>query len=345
MFADTHCHSIMKYVHKERKNLWQPFTGKLSLKGLINLFVGIPEYSQADFRTLAAGNVQIVFCVLHPPEQKILFHALKYTRTEGFLEKVAGQAISIPPDKIDEYQEPTYNHFDQLKKELQLLIDNKDTSGTINGSSASTKMKVRYEITRNFKDVERVLAYNRNNTKQRTITVVPTIEGLHSLGCGHIEFSGPNKFNVTQNVFLKRLDMIKGLDTDIGKGWFYSPFVANITHAFDNGICGHAQALSQLFKLLFQYAEPYGPELGPLTYEGLNKGLSPFGQKVIKRMLNLDNRAKPGRRIIPDIKHMSTRTRKSYYEIIKGKDIPVIMSHSAVNGKDRLDKYLDPKSN
>jgi microsomal dipeptidase-like Zn-dependent dipeptidase len=151
---------------------------------------------------------------------------------------------------------------------------------------------------------------------------------------------------------MKRVDMIKGV-SGIEGSWNFPPVIANITHAFDNGLCGHAQALSQLFQLLFSYAEPYGPPLGPLTYEGLYKGLSPFGEKVILRMLNLDevskDRSNPGRRIIPDIKHMSTKTRKRYYEMLDDHNanapqeerIPVIMSHAAVNGHPRLDDFLE----
>ena len=85
----------------------------------------------------------------------------------------------------------------------------------------------------------------------------------------------------------------------------------------------------------------------------LNRGLSPLGEDLIKRMLNIDqvslNRAVKGARIIPDIKHMSTRTRKRYYEIVDQHNqqnpnniIPVIMSHAAVNGKPSLDQDLNP---
>jgi len=349
MFADTHCHPLMKYLHKDREDdLWKPFTGGLDLAGIVNMFVGIPAFSQADMKTLAKGNVQIVFCALHPPEQKIMFHALKDSGGEGMLEKVAAQAISIPKGKIDNFQETEYDHWQLLNGELKILTDNENTTSSANGKT------VGYKITRNFEEVKAILDFNRKNKNERTIAIIPTVEGLHALGCGHIEFSGPNPFNVSEETFMKRVDMIKGV-SGIEGSWNFPPLIANITHAFDNGLCGHAQALSQLFQLLFSYAEPYGPPLGPLTYEGLYKGLSPFGEKVILRMLNLDevskSRSNPGRRIIPDLKHMSTQTRKRYYEILDNHNtssaaddkIPVIMSHAAVNGHSKMGDYLEPK--
>jgi len=349
MFADTHCHPLMKYLHKDREDdLWKPFSGGLELAGIINLFVGIPVFSQADMKTLAKGNVQIVFCALHPPEQKIVFHALKDSGGEGLLEKVAAQAISIPKEKIDVYQESSYDHWELLKEELNILTDNESTTSSANGKTIS------YKITQNFEEVKAILDFNRKNKNARQIAIIPTIEGLHALGRGHIDIDGPNDHNVSDTEFMERVDMVKGVSGIVGS-WKFPPLIANITHAFDNGLCGHAQALSQLFQVLFSYAEPYGPPLGPLAYEGLYKGLSPFGEKVILRMLNLDvvskNRPNPGRRIIPDIKHMSTKTRKRYYEILDDHNsvaapedrIPVIMSHAAVNGWAKMGDYLEPK--
>ncbi|MEM9391640.1 MAG: hypothetical protein AAGA02_14275 [Bacteroidota bacterium] len=350
MFADTHVHPLMKYVHNDRKNLWDSFEGPFHFKGLINNFIGIPAFSQADFCRLAQGNVQIIFCALHPPEQKIMFHKLKDSNAEGFLEEVASQAISIPPKKINDFQKPDYDHFEQLTKELQILMSGTSSFTTI--AVKGVQKRAKYFVCKNFIEVEKVLERNKMHRNEHNIAVIPTIEGLHSLGIGHVVFKGENSNpkNVSEAKFLERLDNVKGLSNNEGPGWIYSPIVANLTHAFDNKLCGHAQALSNLFQLLFEYAEPYGPYNGPQQIEGLNKGLTVFGEIVIKRMLNLDGRLNPGKRIIPDIKHMSVRTRIEYYQIIDAYNeanpdniIPVIMSHAAVNGKVRLSDHLDPE--
>ncbi len=331
MFADTHIHPIMKYVHNERKNLWKSISGVIHISGFLNNIVGIPSFSQADMRRLARGNFQVVFCALHPPEHKILFTKANST-WDNLVDGVASQVISIPKEKIKLYREASYDHFKQLELELKNLVDGqqKRRKLRVNGK----RRKCSYKIVKDYSEVEEIVTFNKNQDDYFKIAVVLTIEGLHAIGRGHLDFNDtPNPHNVDDDNFLSRLDRIKGLSNDGGAGWSQSPVLINVTHAFDNGISGHAQALAKVMReKLFKYANS----------GGVNEPLSPFGKKVIRRMLNLD--AQPeGRRIIPDIKHMSTKTRRDYYEIIDAHNsqnsddiIPVIMSHAAVNGKPLL---------
>jgi microsomal dipeptidase-like Zn-dependent dipeptidase len=69
---------------------------------------------------------------------------------------------------------------------------------------------------------------------------------------------------------------------------------------------------------------------------GINEGISPLGEFVIRELLTKS----PGvRRILVDSSHMSIKVRKWYYgflqqwEISTGEKIPVIVSHSGINGK------------
>jgi len=338
MFADTHVHPVMKYVHNERDNLWKSFAGQLRLLALLNNLIGIPAFSQSDMRRLAMGNFQIIFCALHPPEQQIMF-----TPHSGPLgaavDEVAEQIISIPKRVIHACRHATYNHFDQLNKELNLLINKQILSRKL--KIKGKKRYCKFEIAKNFSEVKAIIDFNASQDAEFKIAVVLTIEGLHSLGRGHVIFNNnANPHDVSDEEFMLRLDRVKGITNADGHGWPQSPLIINITHAFDNGICGHAQALSETMrKGLFDYAEEFA---GPRR--GLNKSLSTFGNKVIKRMLNMDEKP-AGRRIIPDIKHMSTATRRDYYAIIDTQNkihpddiIPVIMSHAAVNGKTSINE-------
>lgn len=343
MFADTHVHPVMKYVHNERDNVWKSFAGQLRLLALLNNVIGIPAFSQSDMRRLAAGNFQVIFCALHPPEQQIMF-----TPHSGPLgaavDEVAEQIISIPKHIIRAFRQPSYDHFKQLDKELKLLISKQILSRKLN--IKGKKRLCKYEIVKNFNQVKEIIDFNASQDREFKIAVVLTIEGLHSLGRGHVIFTNnPNPNDVTDQEFMLRLDRVKGITNADGHGWQHSPLIINITHAFDNGICGHAQALSEgMRKSLFDYAEEHGGQR-----RGLNQPLSAFGKRVIKRMLNIDNNP-AGRRIIPDIKHMSTATRRDYYEIIDAHNaqhpddiIPVIMSHAAVNGKPSISEQgYDP---
>lgn len=348
MFADTHVHTLMKYVHNHRKNVWRSFWGPIRLLGFLNNLLGIPAFSQSDLRRLCKGEFQVIFFPLHPPEQKIMYTNLEDTVIEDPFEKLASQVISIPVKKIEDYKRADYNHFAQLNKELDLLINNVGSSRKlrINGK----RVRCTYKVVRDFTEIEQIIQRNRNDERQFTLAIVLTIEGLHSLGKGHTWHNDqPNPFDVDDPTFMQRIDMIKGLDTDQGAGWSISPVVVNVTHAFDNGMFGHAQALSGTFRKIFDYAEPHNSTPNGGFSKGLNQPMSDFGTAIVKRLLNIDQesnqRSQPGKRIIPDIKHMSTKTRRDYYAILDEHNtaqpddiIPVIMSHAAVNAKPSLDE-------
>ena len=359
MFADSHIHPLMKYVHNPKfndvwKNIkWTPFRIPL-----VNDIVGIPPYSQSDFKQLAKGGFQIVFCALHPPEQKILFTSPKSEFGQNVIEKIASQAISIPKKTIDKYQKKSYNHYQTMLAERKLLLDNQNREVRLRIDGK--RRMVKYQVVSDFSEVREIIERNKNNEDQFTIAVVLTIEGVHSLGRGHLSFYGaPNKNNVSDDVLLERLDQVKGINVSASKpGWAQSPIVMNVTHAFQNSICGHSQAFGEGFRKIFKYDEPIDPaDAGLPNYEeALNRPLADIGRRLILRMLNLDEesqqRQDPGKRIIPDIKHMSTKTRKEYYDIIDSfneqepdpaKRIPVVMSHAAVNGKSKLTDHLSPK--
>ncbi|MEM8568682.1 MAG: hypothetical protein AAGF85_19655, partial [Bacteroidota bacterium] len=318
-----------------KDNLWNSFEGPLRLIGLLNNLVGIPAFSQSDMRRLAKGNFQLIFCALHPPEQQILFTNAG-DLLDDIVDTAAAQVISIPKGKIDQYRQPEYDHFKQLDTELKRLTLGQSLSRklTIDGK----RRKCSFKVVKDFSEVKEIIDFNAAQDDEYKIAVVLTVEGLHALGRGHVDFDGHNPHNVNDQEFMLRLDRLKGLTNDDGHGWSHTPIVMNITHAFDNSICGHAQALAKLMReKLFKYAEEFGPNT-----ISLNKPLSEFGQKVIKRMLNIDDNP-AGKRILPDIKHMSTATRRDYYQIIDTHNqanpddiLPVIMSHAAVNGKPLL---------
>lgn len=352
MFADTHVHSVMKYVHLKRDNLWKSFGGQISIVALLNNLIGIPAFSQADMRRLAKGNFQIIFCALHPPEQKIV-----YTKFDGPLgdvvDDVAAQIISIPDERIREFRKPAYDHYQQLQKELDLLIEQEGSSRKV--FVDGKRKKCSYKVTRNFQEVQEVIEFNKQHSNEHKIAIVLTVEGLHSIGRGHLDFDNQaNPMNVDDDTFMARIDRMKGLANDQGAAWIHTPILANLTHAFDNGICGHAQALAEgMRKCVFKYAEEYSSN--PVS-GGLNKPLSALGKLAVERMLGIDQvsqeRVNTGKRIIPDIKHMSVKTRRDYYEIIDTHNaanpndvIPVVMSHAAVNGKvsASADNNYDPK--
>jgi hypothetical protein len=344
MFADSHVHPLMKFLHNDRGNVWESFRGNWFRLRIKDDFVGIPEYSQADFTKLAKARVQIIFCALIPPEQKFMFS--KWAPPVGpKVEKMVSGLLSIPYAKIQGYQSPQYDHYQLLIEERNRLFANANNPVQIRDGGRT--INAQYTICNTFAEVQQVIQRNRTNTNQWTIAVIPAVEGAHALGRGHLHLYGAMNPDAPDALFMERLDKLKGLgaDSDSGKVWQHPPLLMNLTHAFDNGLCGQAQALSGMMRDIFEYDEPYEPhDQGPNFSVGLHKGITPLGERVILRMLNLDAesaaRPNPGRSIIPDIKHMSLPARQRYYEILDqanagrpvDKRIPVVMSHAGVTG-------------
>src|SRR5690606_8837991 len=145
---------------------------------------------------------------------------------------------------------------------------------------------------------------NARSRRSLTIGVVFTLESLHGLGSGHINFNGAaNPFNVSEEVFLNRVDALKGISSGGEKAWEYSPVRVTPAHGFHNSHFGHAQSLSMLFMKIFDYGEPFDTTRVPPKYmAGINQGISETGKKALKRLLGIDevsdNREDPGKRIL-----------------------------------------------
>ncbi|MCH8903141.1 MAG: hypothetical protein IIA45_04430, partial [Bacteroidetes bacterium] len=209
----------------------------------------------------------------------------------------------------------------------------------------------RLEIVNSYARVREIIAENEANNEEFKIAVVITIEGGHALGCGHVvqkTNSNRNDSNTPANVdeakLLERVNALKGVGSAGTPAWEPTPLWITLAHAFGNNIIGNAQALPKFYKPKLRFFEPHwkGTESGDTIPEyelTLNKGMTPTGEKIIKRLLGIDGNNQ-GRRILIDIKHMSIRSRLKYYEILDvnkaqypDDNIPIILSHGGVNGE------------
>jgi microsomal dipeptidase-like Zn-dependent dipeptidase len=345
IFSDIHCHTFLKYVQNDVTDLWDP----IGRPNFISKALGLVRFTAADLRKLAEGDVQIICVTLTPPEQKLFFFQGGIPRF--LLNRFTTFISTIPADKVKFYQSPDYDHFELLNQELRLCLKGQNVTQEIRLPSTGKKTLCRYKVVKNFGEIAAILEANKNNTDERTIAVVLTIEAFHALGRGHIEFNGaPNKFNVSDEMILKRIDALKGIGSAEVAAWEQSPLWITIAHAVNNDICGHAQPLTDRFRSFLDYSEPFDGKKGPPKYQScLNTGLKPLGKAVIERMLGIDavSLARPdrGKRILVDTKHLSTRSRQDFYDILDAYHaaqptdiIPVVSSHAAVNGKPRLDE-------
>ncbi|NND15090.1 MAG: peptidase M19, partial [Eudoraea sp.] len=218
-------------------------------------------------------------------------------KPELLLDMGANFALGVSDKRIDFIQGIT-DYFEDLEREYNFYRQ-------IDGKLISLKKgQYRYKLVRHMADIE---SYEAKDEIQgiKTIFLIVSIEGLHVLNTGLRVAHDPQK--VMQN-----LETIRN--------WEYRPFFITIAHHFWNHFCGHAASLSGL---ILKYTD---------QSEGINTGFTPLGLDVLKRMLDNSD----GKRIIPDVKHMSPQAREEYYALLDSEsgytDVPIIISHGACNG-------------
>ncbi|WP_290793043.1 membrane dipeptidase [Flavihumibacter sp. UBA7668] len=138
--------------------------------------------------------------------------------------------------------------------------------------------------------------------------IVLSIEGAHVFNTGLGEFGRtPDPDEVVEKVRAV-------------KQWEHPPVFITFAHNFYNDLCGHAPSLEIL---------------GPLVNQknGMNEGFTELGIKTLHELLS-DEQGAP---ILIDIKHMSLKARKQYFEILEtdyapSQWLPIIVSHGGVTG-------------
>lgn len=151
-----------------------------------------------------------------------------------------------------------------------------------------------------------------------SVAIITTIEGAHVFNSG----LGTYGKDTREQEVLSNIAKIKK--------WKYPPLFITLAHNFNNDLCGHASSLERLGPLVDQS-------------ENLDNGFSKLGLKVVKELLLGSD--KP---IYIDIKHMSLKSRNSYFWMIENEfqnRFPIIVSHGAVTGlnlQGRNNGSIDP---
>ena len=157
----------------------------------------------------------------------------------------------------------------------------------------------RWDFANSYEEVRSILKENNK------IAVIPTIEGAHVLNTG----LGLYGRSLDESEIFHNIDLLKK--------WDHPPLFITFAHNFYNDLCGHARSL-----------DPLGPLVN--QFPGLNIGFTELGFKVAHKLLE-------GKPIYLDIKHMSVKSRKQYYELLQHEyqnQIPIIVSHGAITGVD-----------
>ncbi len=310
-YVDIHCHPSLKPYSKSfkynptKQNALDPnlknsiwhYSPPNFLEKFLNRLVTLTKFTQTDLTALAKAKSKVVVVSLYPFEKH--FFGKEILGIKGVTDVLVNLAASISQSRMD-YIRSNNDYFVDLIDEYNYYQQLHNQVENIDGKIYT------YRLVRSFKDIENNFAQETDSKK--IINIIITIEGGHSFNTG---------IAIAKDM-ASRTEVIGNIKTI--KDWEHRPMFLTLAHHFYNELCGHARSIT----------------IGMLKKNqdrGLNSGITELGFEVID--LLLDNT--DGKRIPIDVKHLSTASRKVYYNLLDTKyvseKIPIIASHGACNGK------------
>lgn len=325
-------HDVIKEIDKDgfyrstSKNPAGKFIGNL-------LEDSVALYSQSNLDNAVNGEVRCIVHYIYPVEQEFFKRGSKKEKHffDEILSMISGQSVK----KIDTIQSGEKSYFVEYQEDRKLILEGE-------ASSSILHKNWRYKIVSNYSELKEA-----TNSKNE-IAIILSIEGIQSLANKIGEKNDyrllkleANKNSISfkewQKGLLDNIRSVKQSKTSDGKNVIPILF-ATVAHHFFNYVCGHCKSLNFPSYFLDQkdhYHESQEGKLESIHYFDL--GITkPFGYDVLREITRRDPE-KGIRRIIPDIKHMSPRARKEFYELLdsteyENEQIPIVCSHTSVNG-------------
>lgn len=317
-YTDLHCHPNLKSFNsghpQPAKTMWDFLEHPYTDNALTRLFRkksnSIAKESQCNLYQLAEGGVRVAMLSMYPVEKgflkfrKVPELLLGDEKVNSVMEHISG----MPKERVAAIQQQANHYFHDLTAEYRYVSE---------GQSASPDKRYKYAVVNSYAELEQNLKNEPN-----TVNIILSIEGAHSLGCGN---------PVTENMTHEQLKEELTNNIRQMKKWAHVPFSINLAHHFWNQLCGHAPSIPIPFNQLVDQRK------------GINAGITDLGRHVILELLGRHN----GKRIILDTKHMSVAARKEYYDFVSkynylnpADKIPVLCSHTGVNGYETMDDSL-----
>ncbi len=383
MFADLHCHPTFYGFNRMRNTpaledspeTFNPWHELPSDQASLEAGGRATNYSQANFARMSQGNVRLIFMSFTPIERGFFEGSAtgdEYAFSSELLRLASGltlvrssqKLLNGQPDlafreigrilrntgplrqlvqsvflkysfrRIRHIISGKYDYWEEFLKEYEFLRagDSKPVSTTLQTGNETATIEGCYHLVQTQNALEQII-----EGTQRDMAVLLTIEG------GHTFSIGPDQKPVSPDLIFERIAILKSLAHPI--------FFITLAHHFDNGLCGHAHSL---------------PDAGQAVMDQIPRMNEDFerkddlGIRVVRELLDIDEKLadKNGRRILIDCKHMSARTRKSYYDEIvrpynennaaltaperkKSPKLPVIFSHAGYANVETLDEMIE----
>ncbi|MGB1309212.1 MAG: membrane dipeptidase [Oceanihabitans sp.] len=308
---DMHCHPALKpfgksfkynptkknHPNSDKKNAIWHYSPPNFLEKQVNKILTLTKFTQTDLTAIAKANCNVVVISLYPFEK----HFLK-KKMLGFKfvsDALVNLAAGVSHSRID-YLRSHDSYFQDLLDEYDFYLQLHNFAEKIG------EVTFTYRVVKNFNEIESNIA--QSSSTRKIISLVPTIEGAHAFETGlDLKQDTADQTTVLNNV-------------ETVKNWEHKPVFVTLAHHFYNEICGHARSIN----------------IGAIKdnqNRGLNTGITALGILVIEKLLDNTN----GKRILIDIKHMSTISRTAFYHMLDtqyaNQNIPLIVSHGAANGR------------
>lgn len=380
MFADLHIHSTFYAFNRMRntpnesnKAAFHPWNVPPSNTRDMERGVRARAYAQVDFPKMAAAGLRVAFVSLTPIENGFFQGSIEPDGNEPLgrellklasgvslasslrklasgqgrqaaLKELTGVLRNAGPvrrllvsrimnyayERVGFMLSHNYDYWDELRREYDFLAaaDGQSHTVTLDLPGGGTRqLEGVYHIVKSADDLRRIVEEDED-----AIAVILTIEG------GHVFSIDPEQNRVPEDVLMDRIHKLKHHPQPI--------LFINLAHHFDNGLCGHARSLVDVADLVIDQSRRMNEDF---------EREDDLGLRATRALLDLDDDlrdAQDGRRILIDIKHLSPRTRKSYYaEIIEPYNarpeserdrppIPILMSHGAYAGVPTLNALI-----
>ncbi len=316
-YVDVHCHPSLKPYSKSfkyppnkvnaldtnRKNSIWHYSPPTAFEKFINRMITLTKFTQTDMTAVARSGSKVMIVSLYPFEKH--FASKRVMGWKGLTDAMVNLVASVSQKRIDYVLRHT-DYFEDLISEYDFYAQLHNQVQRIDG------IVYTYRLVKSFAEIEENFTHETENKK--IINIIVTIEGGHSFNTG----LDMNRDSGTREEVIANVKKVKQ--------WDHLPVFITFAHHFYNELCGHARSISV-------------SALRDNQNRGLDSGITDLGMEVLK--LLLDNT--DGKRIPIDIKHMSTASRKMYYELLDNglaeEDIPVVASHGATNGMRSISQW------
>ncbi|OGQ89004.1 MAG: hypothetical protein A2289_18480 [Deltaproteobacteria bacterium RIFOXYA12_FULL_58_15] len=226
-----------------------------------------------------------------------------------------------------------YDYWEEFRREYDYVVRDDHVLGRgvvhsyRNGRCFQENVEGRYQIVREANQLEKIIEGETTD-----VAMVLTIEGGHTISLG------PDNHVVSFETMVDRIRYFREMPHPL--------FFITLAHHFDNGLCGHARSVPGIGQIVM--------DQGPRMYEGFETRKA-LGMRVARELLDLDEELndRGGRRILIDVKHMSPRSRRQFYDEVilphnqrtktssqVWKKLPIVASHVAYSGVKTIDELI-----